>query len=121
MLFSSKINKLRNIALSLVFLGVLIMYIGYAGFAGYFGSSFHHSMTFMAIFLVLGFLMMIASCVMYMWVGMLSTKAVRVVCPTCGKTTKILGALDECMFCKQALTLDPKYATEEQKKNPANG
>jgi Zinc-ribbon containing domain len=38
---------------------------------------------------------------------MLSTKAVQVTCPSCGKTTKILGRVDMCMYCNEPLTLDP--------------
>lgn len=113
MLFSGKLNKLRNIALSLVFIGIIIMYVGYAGLSGYLGSTIQSvGWTFMTITIVIGFLFIMGSSVMYMWIGMLSQKAPRVECPSCGKVTKILGKTDECMFCKQTLTFDPQYAEE---------
>ncbi|WP_027416878.1 YgzB family protein [Aneurinibacillus terranovensis] len=111
MLFSGKLNRLRNFALGLVFVGIVVMYIGYAAFAGYLGSLFQHNIIVMAIFLVLGFLFIIGSSIMYMWIGMLSTKAVQVYCPSCGKVTKVVGLKDECMFCRQKLSLDPKDAS----------
>jgi predicted amidophosphoribosyltransferase len=37
---------------------------------------------------------------------MLSTKAVRVICPGCEKETKVLGRVDMCMHCREPLTLD---------------
>ena len=106
MLFSGKLNKLRTLALGLVFIGVIIMYVGYAGFVGFLGSLFVHNMTILAIFLILGFLCIIGSSSMYMWLGVISTKAVQVYCPKCGRVTKVIGLRDECMFCKQKLSLD---------------
>jgi len=96
--YSSKINKIRSFALGLIFVGFFIMYIGII---------FKNSPIVMTIFMLLGLLSMIASTVVYFWIGMLSTKAVQVVCPSCGKHTKILGRVDMCMYCKEPLTLDP--------------
>lgn len=96
--YSSKINKIRTFALSLIFVGFIVMYIGI-----YFKSS----PVLMTIFMLLGLLFMIGSTVVYFWIGMLSTKAVQVICPNCGKPTKILGRVDMCMYCKEPLTLDP--------------
>jgi hypothetical protein len=110
MLFSGKLNKLRTLALGLVFIGIAVMYLGYVGFAGYLGALLTHNMVIMAIFLVLGLFCVIGSSVMYMWIGIVSTKAVQVYCPSCNRVTKIVGIKDECMFCKQRLSLDPKDA-----------
>jgi hypothetical protein len=114
MLFSGKLNKLRTLALGMVFIGVIIMYIGYAAFAGFLGSWIANNPIIMAIFLVLGFLCVIGSTVMYMWLGMISTKATQVYCPSCGKITKVVGMRDECMFCKQQLSLDPADAPKNK-------
>jgi hypothetical protein len=95
--YSSKINKIRTFALSLIFIGFIVMY------AGIF---FRNSPVIMIIFMLLGLLFIIASTVVYFWIGMLSTKTVQVVCPNCGKQTKVLGRVDICMYCNEPLTLD---------------
>ncbi|MBM7647009.1 putative RNA-binding Zn-ribbon protein involved in translation (DUF1610 family) [Scopulibacillus daqui] len=95
---SSKINKFRTFALLLVFIGIAIMY------AGIF---FKSHVIIMTIFMLLGFISVILSSGIYLWVGMLSTKTVKVICPNCGKPTKILGRVDMCMSCNEPLTLDP--------------
>ncbi len=94
----SKINRIRTFALSLIFIGFFIMYIGIF---------FKKSPIVMTIFMVLGFIAIILSTVVYFWIGMLSTKTVQVICPTCNKPTKILGRVDACMHCNQPITLDP--------------
>jgi hypothetical protein len=106
MLLSGKLNKIRTFALLLIFMGVGVMYIGFIW------------PNLMALFFVLGMLFVCASVGIYFWVGMLSTQSVRVICPVCGKETKILGKKDQCMHCKEILSLDPKDApqtTEETK------
>jgi hypothetical protein len=95
---SSKINKIRTFALSLIFIGFIVMYVGIY---------FRTSPLIMTIFMLLGLLFVIASTVVYFWIGMLSTKTIQVKCPSCGKTTKILGRVDMCMYCREPLTLDP--------------
>lgn len=102
--YSSKINKIRTFALSLIFVGFFIMYIGIF---------FQGNMLVMTIFMLLGLLAIVASTVVYFWIGMLSTKAVQVVCPTCGKATKVLGRVDMCMYCNEPLTLDPSLEGKE--------
>ena len=102
--YSSKINKIRTFALSLIFIGFIIMYGGIF---------FRNSPLIMTIFMVLGLLSIIASMVVYFWIGMLSTKAVQVVCPNCHKYTKILGRVDMCMYCKEPLTLDKDLEGKE--------
>ncbi|EIT84646.1 hypothetical protein A374_13180 [Fictibacillus macauensis ZFHKF-1] len=95
--YTSKINKIRTFALSLVFIGIIIMYAGI-----YFKTNF----LIMTIFMMIGFLATLSSAVVYFWIGMMSTKAVQVVCPNCNKITKVLGRADACMACNQPLTLD---------------
>ncbi|WP_019154954.1 YgzB family protein [Robertmurraya massiliosenegalensis] len=97
--YSSKINKIRTFALSLIFVGFFIMYLGIF---------FRESVILVSIFMFLGLLSIIASTVVYFWIGMLSTKSVQVKCPNCQKPTKILGRVDICMHCNEPLTLDPK-------------
>ncbi|MCK6255771.1 YgzB family protein [Fictibacillus sp. WQ 8-8] len=95
--YTSKINKIRTFALSLVFIGIIIMYAGI-----FFRSHF----ILMSLFMLIGFLATLASAGVYFWIGMISTNAVQVVCPNCGKVTKVLGRADACMACNQPLTLD---------------
>ncbi|MEH7107637.1 MULTISPECIES: YgzB family protein [Bacillaceae] len=96
--YSSKINKIRTFALTLIFVGFIVMYGGIY---------FRTSPLIMTIFMILGLLFIIASTVVYFWIGMLSTRTVQVKCPGCGKTTKMLGKVDMCMYCNEPLTLDP--------------
>lgn len=94
---SSKINKIRTFALSLVFVGFVIMYLGIF---------FRNEVWLMTIFMVLGFFAIVASTIVYFWIGLLSTRTVQVRCPSCQKPTKILGRVDICMHCNQPITLD---------------
>lgn len=102
--YSSKINKIRTFALSLIFIGFIVMYGGIF---------FRTHPIVMTIFMLVGLLFIIASTVVYFWIGMLSTKTVQVVCPGCGKHTKILGRVDLCMYCNEPLTLDPSLDGKE--------
>lgn len=113
---SSKINRIRTFALSLVFIGFFIMYLGIF---------FHRYPWLMDGLMILGFFSVLGSSGVYAWVGILSTKAVVVECPNCGKATKILGRVDVCMSCRQPLTLDknlegkdidPKYNRRSYRK-----
>jgi len=96
--YSSKINKIRSFALSLIFIGFIVMYGGIF---------FRNSPLIMTIFMLLGLVFIIASTVVYFWIGMLSTKTIQVICPSCQKPTKMLGRVDMCMYCREPLTLDP--------------
>ena len=96
--YSSKINKIRSFALSLIFIGFIVMYGGIF---------FRNSPLIMTIFMLLGLVFIIASIVVYFWIGMLSTKTIQVICPSCQKPTKMLGRVDMCMYCREPLTLDP--------------
>ena len=102
--YSSKINKIRSFALILIFIGFIVMYGGIF---------FRTSPLIMTIFMIFGLLFIIASTVVYFWIGMLSTKTIQVQCPGCGKTTKMLGRVDMCMYCNEPLTLDPKLEGKE--------
>ncbi|GIN27053.1 hypothetical protein EI976_18655 [Bacillus licheniformis] len=102
--YSSKINKIRTFALSLVFIGFIIMYVGVF---------FRSSVLLMSMFMILGVLSILLSTAVYFWIGMLSTKAVQVVCPNCEKPTKILGRVDMCMHCREPLTLDKNLEGKE--------
>ena len=102
--YSSKINKIRTFALSLIFVGFIVMYIGIF---------FRTSPLIMSLCMLLGVLFIIASTAIYLWIGILSTKAIQVVCPSCNKPTKILGRVDMCMHCREPLTRDRSLEGKE--------
>jgi hypothetical protein len=104
LVYSSKINKIRSFALILVFAGILLMYGGILT---------KNIEWLMLIFFLLGVLMVVLSCAVYVWIGTLSLKAVPIVCPNCEKPTKMLGRVDACMHCKQPLTLDKNLEGKE--------
>ncbi|WP_174615984.1 YgzB family protein [Virgibacillus ihumii] len=104
LVYSSKINKIRSFALAQVFIGFAFMYGGILS---------KQIEWLMATFMIIGLLFVIFSCVVYFWIGMLSTKAVPIVCPNCEKPTKMLGRVDACMHCKQPLTLDKDLEGKE--------
>src|SRR5690625_516100 len=104
LVYSNKINKIRTFALLLIFGGILLMYGGLLS---------RGTEWLMFIFFALGVLMVIFSCVVYLFIGTLSLKAVPIVCPSCEKTTKMLGRVDACMHCKQPLTLDKDLEGKE--------
>jgi hypothetical protein len=110
MLFrSSKVNEFRLWGLLLTMFGMLIMIIGLAGIVFKWGAA---GQIIASVFLVLGMISMMVSMGVYFWAGMLSTSAVVLDCPECGRKTKVLGKTDRCMFCKTILTLDPSQATD---------
>ncbi|MBP3952348.1 YgzB family protein [Bacillus suaedae] len=102
--YTNKINKVRTFALGLVFVGILVMYIGIF---------FKSSQVIMTISMLIGFLCIIASTLVYFWIGMLSTRTVQVVCPNCGGATKMLGRVDACMHCSEPLTMDKSLEGKE--------
>lgn len=102
--YNSKINKIRSFALSLIFIGFVVMY----------GAIFFRENPILVlIFMTLGLLCILGSTGVYLWIGLLSTKAVQVACPNCGRWTKILGRVDMCMHCNEPLTLDPALEGKE--------
>jgi hypothetical protein len=104
LVYSNKINKIRSFALGLIFIGILVMYGGLLT---------KNIPWLMTAFFILGLLFVLLSCVVYFWIGMLSTKAVPIICPSCEKPTKMLGRVDACMHCKQPLTLDRELEGKE--------
>lgn len=115
--YKNKINRIRTFALSLIFIGMGIMYVGII---------VRKIEWLMLIFFFIGLISILFSCVVYLWIGMLSTRAIPVICPSCEKPTKMLGRVDACMHCRQPLTMDPKlegkdfdekYNTKQYKKD----
>ncbi len=90
--YSNKINKIRTFALSLVFISLFIAYLGVF---------FRENIIIMTTFMMVGFLAVIASTVVYFWIGMLSTKTIPIICPSCDKPTKMLGPC-RCMYALQS-------------------
>ncbi|SDX43920.1 YgzB family protein [Paenibacillus sp. CF384] len=105
---SSKINEFRLWGLLFTLFGMGLMILGTAGIV-FWGQA---GKVFAGIFMVIGMIAMLASVGVYFWAGMLSTSAVILVCPECGRHTKMLGKTDRCMYCKTKLTLDPSQATD---------
>ncbi|MCT2534359.1 YgzB family protein [Aquibacillus koreensis] len=114
--YSNKINKIRTFALSLIFIGFGVMYLGIL---------VKNVAWLMVIFFILGLLCIVFSTVVYFWIGLLSTRAIQIICPSCEKPTKLLGRVDACMHCKQPLTMDKnlegvefdeKYNSKEYRK-----
>lgn len=103
---SAKINAFRTWGLLLTMIGMGLMILGTAGIV-FWG---HSGKVFAAIGLVIGLIAMVGSLGIYFWAGMLSTSAVQIQCPQCGKLTKMLGQTDRCMFCRTILTMDAKIA-----------
>lgn len=108
MLFkSSKVNEFRLWGLLLTMFGLLLMIVGTVGIVFRWGAV---GQVIAGIFMALGLLTVMASMAVYFWAGMLSTSAIVLECPECGKTTKMLGKTDRCMFCKTILSMDPAHA-----------
>jgi len=104
LVYSSKINKIRTFALSLVFIGILIMYVGILA---------KKIPWLMFTFFIIGVISVLMSTVVYLWIGLLSTRAIHIICPNCEKPTKMLGRVDACMNCKQPLTMDQDLEGKE--------
>ncbi|KKO55262.1 YgzB family protein [Paenibacillus sp. DMB20] len=103
---TAKINAFRTWGLLLTMMGMGLMVLGTAGIV-FWGQA---GKVIAGIGLVFGLITMMGSLGIYFWAGMLSTSAVQVQCPECGKLTKMLGKTDRCMFCKTVLTQDPAIA-----------
>lgn len=97
LVYSSKINKIRSFALILILVGVLFMYGGLL---------LKKIPWLMFTLFLIGVLFIILSTVVYFWIGLLSTRTINILCPSCEKPTKMLGRVDACMHCKQPLTMD---------------
>jgi len=110
---TSKINEFRLWGLLLTLAGMGLMILGLAGIVFDWGSV---GKVIAAAFATIGMISMLGSVVVYFSAGMLSTSAVTIECPECGKMTKMLGKTDRCMFCKTILTFDPALAESKDKK-----
>lgn len=106
---SAKINEFRLWGLLLTMIGMGLMVAGTAGIVFW---GVQTGKIIAGIFLVLGMIALMLSMGTYFWAGMLSTSAVALDCPECGRQTKMLGKTDRCMFCRTILTLDPDKATQ---------
>lgn len=104
LVYKNRINRIRSFALSLIFIGIGVMYIGIL---------LKKTPWLMVTFFVLGVLFIIFSTVVYFWIGLLSTRAIPIICPNCEKPTKMLGRVDACMHCRQPLTLDKSLEGKE--------
>ena len=102
--YKNKINRIRTFALALIFIGIVIMYVGIY---------FRNHPIVMLIFMLLGALAIVGSTGVYAWIGLLSMKTVPVQCPSCGRHTKMLGRVDMCMHCREPLTMDSNLEGKE--------
>ncbi len=112
---TSKISAFRLWALLLTLGGMGLMILGTAGIVMW----GRQGQIIVVIFMVLGLISMMASMAIYFWAGMMSTSTISLECPECGKTTKMLGRTDRCMFCRTILTFDPEYASKDGKTGSA--
>ncbi len=97
--------------------GMVFMIAGLAGIVFKWGAL---GQVIAAFGMVIGAIMMLASMGIYFAAGMMSTSATVVVCPECGKATKIIGKTDRCMFCKTILSLDPAHAPQAKEQADAD-
>ncbi|MEQ6378542.1 YgzB family protein [Bacillaceae bacterium S4-13-58] len=102
--YTNKINRIRTFALSLIFIGMGVMYLGIIA---------KKIEWLMVILMIIGMLFIVFSTLVYFWIGMLSTRTIQVTCPSCGKPTKMLGRVDACMHCRQPLTRDKELEGKE--------
>ncbi|WP_019123809.1 DUF2614 family zinc ribbon-containing protein [Brevibacillus massiliensis] len=99
----SKIKRLRTWGNWGMGISMVLMFASLAVFLGFRGQLFAHIL--LTIALLIGFILMMGSTVLFMISGMVSMTTPQVECPTCGKVTKMLGKEDACMFCGQPLLL----------------
>lgn len=86
--------------------GMLLMILGLAGIVFDWGTA---GRWVAVVCMLVGAIAMLASMAIYFAAGMMSTSATVVMCPECGKPTKMLGKTDRCMYCKTILSLDPAH------------
>lgn len=105
---SAKINEFRLWGLVFTLVGMGVMILGTGGIIWWGGST---GKIIAVIFMIIGMISLLVSCMVYFWAGMMSTSATMLECPECKRPTKMLGKTDRCMYCKTILTLDPNQAT----------
>lgn len=101
---SRRVSRIRNFAIALVMLGFIIMYAGIY---------FHEHKIIMIIGLLIGAVLFVVSTLIYSYIGMLAINQIRVTCPSCQKETRMLGKVDLCMHCNEALTLDKELSGKD--------
>ncbi|MGG1520029.1 DUF2614 family zinc ribbon-containing protein [Paenibacillus oryzisoli] len=116
LLKSSKVNEFRLWGLALTMGGMLLMIVGLAGIVFDWGTA---GRVLAIIFMTLGMISVLVSMGIYFWAGMLSTSAVVIDCPECGRRTKMLGKTDRCMYCKTILSVDPQYQPDAHNETAA--
>lgn len=116
LLKSSKVNEFRLWGLALTMGGMLLMIVGLAGIVFDWGTA---GRVLAIIFMTLGMISVLVSMGIYFWAGMLSTSAIVIDCPECGRRTKMLGKTDRCMYCKTILSVDPQYQPAAQNETAA--
>lgn len=94
---ASRVNRIRNLAITFIISGFIIMY------AGIF---LRQHIIIMTICIIFGAILIAISTLIYSLIGMLAIKSIPVVCPSCGNKTKMLGKVDLCTHCHEALTLE---------------
>lgn len=99
---SSKLNEFRLWGLLLTLIGMGIMLLGTIPILLW----DNVGKSYAIIFFVIGMFSMLGSVAVYFFAGVMSTSAIVIECPECGKPTKILGKTDRCMYCKTILSLE---------------
>ncbi len=94
-----KLNRMRNLALLLIFLAFIIMY------ASTLGNLSPATKILIPIGLIIGVLVALMAMFLYFRIGSISMRLPKVDCPHCGKTVKLLGESDHCTYCKKPLRL----------------
>lgn len=101
-----KLNRLRNLALILMFVSFLVMYgslYGKLSAATYF---------LLPVGLATGSLILLVSVAIYFRLGVISMRLPQVHCPHCGRLTKMMGREDGCQFCRKPIRLRVDEAGE---------
>lgn len=106
---TAKINEFRLWGLFFMLAGMGLMIFGTAGIVFWGGLA---GKIFAGTFMVLGSILLLVSCGIYFWAGMMSTSVKTIECPSCLKQTKMIGKTDRCMHCKTKMTMDESLAND---------
>ncbi len=101
-----RLNRLRNLALIMMFVAFIVMYLSS------YSTLTHAKAILLPIGLTIGTILLLTAVAIYFRLGAISIRLPQVICPHCGRLTKIMGKEDGCMFCKEPLTLDINNAGE---------
>jgi hypothetical protein len=94
-----KLNRLRNLALILMFVSFLVMY---GSLYGRLAAATHF---LLPVGLAVGSLILLVSVAIYFRLGVISMRLPQVRCPHCGRLTKMMGREDGCQFCRKPIRL----------------